>query len=786
VGIEVKEMTVMFCSNCGNQLDAGAKFCSKCGKPVGVQGAAPAGNGVITLVREKSFAGALSTLAVKIDDGAPIMLSNGQSKQANISDGTHTITASYLHQKSVFEIEYPQTRTLTLIINKANGQIMADGVKLVSAGVSDSAQKLMDQGSALFNKFSAKASELAGAATKVATEQINKMETQRTAAETPATTAQAQNQSGSVPSTAKDHAIQVRELFDKLERSGLKIYDAGKNRITYIKETGSLVVRYNGHYYRFSLDNLADYKIDRESNYSILMGESYYRIYFDMSVKKADGSLTFIKFPLGDSYNKQRKCRLVEKGEHIRSYIGTIKRDYKQKIDQKTVDFILNGAPAEDVEYASEDLRERVTKVRGILSDIQDAYNENFGDVNLIEHFDNDMAFFMIYLSKADGDITEDEAAFTSELLGDELSVGVMEGNYDEAVKKGWFDEVPDIFDDLSPDLEFTDILPNEIYELFDDIGKELMAVDKDTSPKEIEAFTKYMSRIAEILPKYKSNDDEDSENENEDGEESLDSLLSQLNSLIGLSTVKDEVNNLINFIQVQKMREERGLNTNQLTMHLIFSGNPGTGKTTVARLLSKIFSEIGLLSEGNLVEVDRAGLVGGYVGQTALKVQEVVESALGGVLFIDEAYSLVSDRGDSDYGKEAIDTLIKGMEDYRNDLVVIAAGYPDKMEEFLDSNPGLRSRFNKVIHFEDYTADEMYQIFEKMVANGGFVLDDEAKSAAKKKLDELVDNKDESFANGREVRNMYENIISKQANRLTSLENPSNDELCMITAEDF
>ena len=773
----------MFCSNCGNQLDEGAKFCSKCGKPVGAQGATTVGNGVITFVREKSFAGALSTLAVKIDDGAPIMLSNGQSKQANISDGTHTITASYLHQKSVFEIEYPQTRTVTLIINKANGQIMADGVKLVSAGVSDSAQKLMDQGAALFNKFSAKTSELASAATKVATEQMNKLDSQKSETNT-----QAPQPKANQP-VVKSAAAQVRERFDALERKGMKIYEMGNNSITYIKETGMLVVRYRGNYYRFSLDNLVDYKIDREANYSFLMGESYYRIYFDMSVKKADGTLNFIKFPIGDSYNKQRKCRLVEKGEHIRSYIGTIKRDYKSKIDPEVMDYVLHGAPDEDVEYSSEGLRERIERVRSVLSNAQDKYNEVFEETDLVEDFNNDIAFFMFYLSKADGDITREEVTFIKEILDDEdITEAIVENNYQTAEEKGWFESLPDIFDDLSPDKGFEYYLPKEIYEIFEEVGKELMAADKDTSAREIEVYTKYMHRIFEIMPGYKTSDDDTEENEDTEQEdkESLDSLLEELNNLIGLSTVKDEVNNLINFIQVQKMREERGLNTNQLTMHLIFSGNPGTGKTTVARLLSKIFSEIGLLSEGNLVEVDRAGLVGGYVGQTALKVQEVVESALGGVLFIDEAYSLVSDRGDSDYGKEAIDTLIKGMEDYRNDLVVIAAGYPDKMEEFLDSNPGLRSRFNKVITFEDYTADEMYQIFEKMVADGGFTLDNEAAEAAKKKLIELVDNKDASFANGREVRNIYENIISKQANRVSTLEDPSDDDLCMIVVEDL
>ena len=189
-----------------------------------------------------------------------------------------------------------------------------------------------------------------------------------------------------------------------------------------------------------------------------------------------------------------------------------------------------------------------------------------------------------------------------------------------------------------------------------------------------------------------------------------LKKYLDELNSLIGLVNVKKELNSLINFVKLQRLRSQRGLNIPTISLHMVFTGNPGTGKTTVARLMSKILFELGYLSKGHLIETNRAGMVAGYVGQTALKTEEVVRQAVGGVLFIDEAYSLVSD---DDYGQEAIDTLLKLMENYRDNLFVIVAGYPQLMEKFIASNPGLASRFNKYIEFHDYNREELFQIFD-------------------------------------------------------------------------
>ena len=279
---------------------------------------------------------------------------------------------------------------------------------------------------------------------------------------------------------------------------------------------------------------------------------------------------------------------------------------------------------------------------------------------------------------------------------------------------------------------------------------------------------------------------DKKDKKEEEVPHKSLEELLEELNSLIGLESVKKEVNSLINLLKINKIRQERNLPSSQISMHLVFYGNPGTGKTTIARLLSEIYRELGILSKGTFVEVDRSGLVGGYVGQTAIKTQEVVTSALGGILFIDEAYSLTVDKGASDFGQEAVDTLLKAMEDNRDDLVVIVAGYPDLMDEFLQSNPGLRSRFNRFINFEDYTADELYEIFERSCKKAGFTHTDECSKKIKEYFENATANKGKDFANGRFVRNFFERIVSNQANRIAVLENFNDEELMQITVDDL
>lgn len=267
--------------------------------------------------------------------------------------------------------------------------------------------------------------------------------------------------------------------------------------------------------------------------------------------------------------------------------------------------------------------------------------------------------------------------------------------------------------------------------------------------------------------------------------EKSLSELMEELNGLIGLDSVKNEVNSLINLLRVNKVRAERGMKQVPTSKHLVFSGNPGTGKTTVARILAKIYKSLGVLSKGQLVEVDRSRLVAGYVGQTAIQTQEIIQQAMGGILFIDEAYTLSSSKGSNDFGQEAIDTILKAMEDNRDDFVVIVAGYPDLMQDFLDSNPGLRSRFNKFIYFDDYTPDELTAIFNVLCEKSGYAIDDEIDKYLHDYFEERYNNRDRNFANGREVRNFFEIAVSNQANRLATDPDLTDEELITLTIED-
>ena len=265
-----------------------------------------------------------------------------------------------------------------------------------------------------------------------------------------------------------------------------------------------------------------------------------------------------------------------------------------------------------------------------------------------------------------------------------------------------------------------------------------------------------------------------------------LDEVLAELDSLCGLDQVKKDVKSLINLVKVRKLREENDLPVPPMSLHLVFMGNPGTGKTTVARLLAKIYHAIGVLSKGQLVEVDRSGLVAGFVGQTAIKTNEVVQKALGGVLFIDEAYALVNQENSNDFGHEAIEVLLKNMEDHRKDLIVIVAGYTNLMEKFIHSNPGLESRFNKYFYFEDYNGAQLMEIFRSMCGKNGYTLSQEAEEWAEKDLQELYEHRDENFGNARDVRNLFEKAVSRQSDRVAQLEVPTREQLMQLQVCDL
>ena len=262
---------------------------------------------------------------------------------------------------------------------------------------------------------------------------------------------------------------------------------------------------------------------------------------------------------------------------------------------------------------------------------------------------------------------------------------------------------------------------------------------------------------------------------------EKMEDLLKELDSYIGLDVVKDEVRSLINMVQVYKLRREHDLPTTDMSLHMVFTGNPGTGKTMMARMMARIYRSLGILSKGQLVEVDRSGLVAGYVGQTALKTQKVIEKAMGGVLFIDEAYAL-NGKSENDFGQEAIDTILKAMEDHRDDLVVIVAGYTELMDKFIHSNPGLESRFNRFLLFEDYTPEEMFDIF-KMRCGKGYVLAPEAEPLVRDYIAE--ESADPSFGNARGVRNLFEHILVAQNNRLAKMPTVTREDLMTITPDD-
>lgn len=476
-----------------------------------------------------------------------------------------------------------------------------------------------------------------------------------------------------------------------------------------------------------------------------------------------------------------------------------------------------------------------------LKKDINDLYmygeiitQQGFGpdsSINMREMIKFDLLQFLAYLTSANGKSLSAEISFIQQYLNMYFSSNkLLAFKYDRTTSEEFPTKVPRSFTyfanaDLSGKSAYTTkgwSKSRFLLNIYERLGQEFIACDARTNEDELTKLTDYCLVIEKFLRKHKlyepgqrppvkpvssnassvknnSSDPKSSVNaeleamkgklnkeEIPEGELKLDDLMNELNELTGLEGVKKDIKSLINLLKVKKLREERDMKQPSLSLHMVFSGNPGTGKTTVARLLAKIYKCLGVSRTGQLVEVDRSGLVEGYVGQTATKTKEVVESALGGVLFIDEAYTLTAGKDGKDFGQEAVDTLLKLMEDNRDDLIVIVAGYTKLMEEFVESNPGLKSRFNKYILFDDYTGDQLFEIFMSMCKKQDYIPNEAGKNYVKQYLTERATANDENFANAREVRNYIERAIARQASRVVDIKNISDKQLRTLTKADL
>ena len=480
-------------------------------------------------------------------------------------------------------------------------------------------------------------------------------------------------------------------------------------------------------------------------------------------------------------------------------------------------------------------LKVKVDSVFKLVDDVQNsnpALTQSTG-LTLREMLKYNLLQYIGFLFESDGTDGRAELDFIHDYLGTVMDISqFIRFKYDKCMDKDFINTPPRCMlytaksDLTAGSIKSSEGRPvsKEIVDLYNDLGTEFVSLNGE-SVTELANLSNYTLMLDNFLKEYglyftdgisnrvnpksknlrnknsvkkngvsinsgnkaASNDKNTGDAVGTDGEtsETLEQLMEELNSLEGLKSVKQDLTNLINLVKVRKLREERGMKQPEITLHLVFSGNPGTGKTTVARLLARIYKVLGVVSEGQLVEVDRSNLVAGYIGQTAVQTAEIVESAIGGILFIDEAYTLTKGGDEKDFGQEAVDTLLKLMEDNRDDLIVIVAGYTDKMEEFVNSNPGLKSRFNKYIFFSDYSGKELTNIFNSMAKKQEYTPDKEAAQYIEKYLTSRVREHEENFANAREARNYLERCIERQATRIVDIDDISDEELRTLTLSD-
>ncbi len=435
-------------------------------------------------------------------------------------------------------------------------------------------------------------------------------------------------------------------------------------------------------------------------------------------------------------------------------------------------------------------------------------------DAAVREKIVNDLIVLSSLCSIADGSLSDEEMLFISMVLisvnpedrdgtgrkaGELFKFDILPSDYKEILMQYW-DTIAEHIKRSKIDITGNSLASLEYMKKYDkEMGTShydkiasvyytfcqcLMKSDGSVNTKEEERLKQLSLLIyrGEEDPVYEAIKGED-ENKKE---ETLEKVMESLNRLVGMKNIKDEINTFINLIKVKKEREDRGFAVTPLSLHAVFYGPPGTGKTTIARLLGRIYRCLGLVKKGHLIETDRAGLVAGYVGQTAIKVEEVVQKALDGILFIDEAYSLSPAEGGKDFGSEAIDAILKRMEDYRDRFVVIVAGYPDEMKRFINSNPGLKSRFSRYFYFDHYKPDELMKIFDLFSENVDFVVKEEAGKKLLGLFEELYESRDRSFGNGRLVRNVFEKVVEKQANRIAGITPLTDEVLCTIEADDI